>query len=66
MPKKLRNALMCVVTGVWAINFVAPVFIKGYVPPTEVHLVFMAVVSGLLLTYGRDDKHRCRPDNNDV
>jgi hypothetical protein len=56
MSNKLRNVLMSVVTGVWAINFVAPVFVKGYVPPNEVHLVFMAIVSGLLLTYRRDDE----------
>ena len=55
MSNKLRNVLMCVVTAVWAINFVAPVFVKGYVPPNEVHLVFMAIVSGLLLTHRRDD-----------
>ncbi|WP_182379816.1 hypothetical protein [Nocardioides sp. WS12] len=48
MPPRLRGALIVVVTGVWAANFAAPIFIKDYLPPAEVHVIFMAVLGVLL------------------
>jgi hypothetical protein len=54
MSNRVRSLLICVVAFVWAANFVAPIFIRGYEPPTEVHLVFMAVL-GLLLGLRNSD-----------
>ena len=55
MSNRVRSLLISVVAFVWAANFVAPIVIRGYEPPTEVHLVFMAVL-GLLLGLRNSDE----------
>lgn len=44
---RLRNAIITVVTAVWAVNFAAKFFVSGYEPDQAVHGVFMAIVGGL-------------------
>lgn len=51
MSNRVRAAIICLVACVWAANFVAPIFVRGYVPSAEVHLVFMAVIAFLGLGY---------------
>lgn len=48
MSNRIRTTLLTVITIVWAANFVAPLFVKKYVPPPEVHLIFMAVIAGVI------------------
>lgn len=46
----LRNLLIGVVTCVWAVNITAPLFVRDYKPPPEMHVAFMAILG--LLTAG--------------
>lgn len=41
---------MIVVTVVWAANFVAPIFVKGYTPAPELNVAFMAILGILTAT----------------
>lgn len=60
MPNGLRVAIIAVVTMVWAVAFTAPIFVKGYVAPPEIHIALMAVI-GVILALGRPDP----PDSED-
>jgi len=55
VSNRVRTILITTVACVWALNFTAPIVIRGYTPPTEVHVVFMAVVGALALGYKKDD-----------
>jgi hypothetical protein len=61
--QKLRNWVVGVVTGVWAVNFVASLIpqLKYHSDPT-IHAVFMAIVGGVIALgvkkRGDDDDHR--------
>lgn len=46
-----RTALIFLISAVWAVNFTAPIFVKGYKPPAEVNVVFMGVVGALVAGY---------------
>lgn len=54
MSNQVRTFIMGVVALVWAANFLAPIFIKGYKPPSEINVAFMGVIS--VLTAGYDKK----------
>jgi hypothetical protein len=58
MSYKVRTAVICVVACVWAANFLAPIVVEGYVPPSEVHVVFLAVIGFLGLGYRKDGQPR--------
>ena len=62
MGNRLRTGLVLTVTLVWAANAVAPIFVKGYEPPAELNVAFMAVLGILTGASGRppSDKN----DNN--
>jgi len=51
VPPRLRSSLIVTVTLVWAANFTAPIFVKGYVPVPELNVAFMAILGVLLSTY---------------
>lgn len=59
MPKNVRLLVISVVTGVWCVNFTAPVFVSGYKAQPEVHIVFMAVIGVVLaLPEKKDDDEK--------
>jgi drug/metabolite transporter (DMT)-like permease len=65
MPDKLRTALVLCVSLVWGVNFCAPVFIKSYVPPPEVNVLFMAIVGALMLPIKKDTDDSDHEDEDD-
>jgi len=54
VSNRVRAAVICLVACVWTANFVAPIFVKGYVPSAEVHMVFLTVLAILGLGYQRN------------
>lgn len=48
IPKGLTNAILSLVTLVWAGNFAASVLVPGYVSDPTIHFVFMFIAGGLL------------------
>lgn len=52
----MRTVLIGVVAFVWAANFTAPIFVKGYEPPEGVHVAFMAIVGILTAGYDKNEK----------
>lgn len=48
IPKPLANAIVVLVSLVWAGNFFASVFVPGYQPDSSINFVFMAVVGSAL------------------
>lgn len=54
MSSRLRGFLIALVACVWAVNVTAPLFIRDYKPPPEMHVAFMAVLG--LLTAGGTPK----------
>lgn len=65
MGNKVRTTLIAVVSVVWALNFSAPVFVKGYVPPEGVHIAFMAIVGILTAGYEKDSQRKGDHDGED-
>lgn len=56
MSPRLHNAVVVVVTVVWAVNFVARLVLPQYEPPVQVDAIFMAIVGGAMaLGRKRDD-----------
>lgn len=53
LSNRVRTALITIITIVWAANFMAPIFEKGYQPPAEINLAFMGVVGILTATFDR-------------
>lgn len=56
MNNTVRTTLICMVSFVWAANFIAPIFVKGFSPPEGVHLAFMTVVGYLTAGYDKKGK----------
>lgn len=48
MSPRLHNAVVIVVTVVWATNFLARLVLPHYQPPVQVDAVFMAIVGGAM------------------
>lgn len=56
MPsERVRNAIITVVTAVWACNFVAGLTVTDYEPDQAINAIFMAVVGGLFAIGARKD-----------
>jgi hypothetical protein len=55
MSNRLRTVVIILVTAVWAINFVAPVFEHNYKPAPELNVAFMAIIGILTASYKQDD-----------
>jgi hypothetical protein len=54
MSNRLRGVVIAVVTGVWAVNMIAPIFIKEYVPSPELNVAFMAIIGILTASYKKE------------
>lgn len=52
IPGPLANAIVVVVTLVWAGNFLASVFLPGYNSDSSLNFVFMTIVGGALALRG--------------
>lgn len=48
IPRPLANAIVILVSLVWASNFVAALFVPGYSPDNTLNFVFMTIVGGAL------------------
>ena len=55
IPGPLANAIVVVVTLVWAGNFLASVFLPGYASDSSLNFVFMTIVGGALALRGGSD-----------
>lgn len=56
MPSdRVRNALIAVVTTVWAVNFASGLLVPSYEPDQAINAIFMAVVGGLFAIGARKD-----------
>jgi hypothetical protein len=51
---KLKNAIIIVVTAVWAVNFVAGLAVPKYEPDQAINAIFMGIVGGLFALGARD------------
>ena len=54
MPNTVRTIVILVATLVWALNYGVAAFTE-YIPPPEVHLVFVGIVTALVAGYKRED-----------
>lgn len=52
IPAPLANAIIVLVSLVWAGNFLASVFLPGYEPDATINFVFMTIVGGALALRG--------------
>lgn len=55
IPNRVRTGIIIAVTGVWVINFVASLSVKGYSPAPEINLAFMLVVGAVTASYRNED-----------
>lgn len=55
LPKSLANAIVILVTVVWAANFVIQFIVTTYKPDPLIHTAFMAIV-GAAFAFSRKDK----------
>lgn len=44
MSDKLRTVVILIVVVVWALNVIAPIFVKDYTPVPELNAAFMGIV----------------------
>ncbi|GAA2554872.1 hypothetical protein GCM10010423_65060 [Streptomyces levis] len=54
MRDKIMNAVLVVVTLVWALNFAADVFVSEYKPAPEINAIFMGIVGAIFAASGRE------------
>lgn len=59
---KLKNAIIIVVTTVWAVNFVAGLAVPKYEPDQAINAIFMGIVGGLFALGARDKNDPKKPD----
>lgn len=43
MGDRIVNIIACVITAVWAVSFVADIFVKDYEPSAYIHVIMMTV-----------------------
>lgn len=55
LPKPLANAIVILVTVVWAANFIIQFIVTTYKPDPLIHTAFMAIV-GAAFAFSRKDK----------
>lgn len=57
MPsERVRNAIIAVVTAVWAANFTAGLVLPSYESDPTIHAVFMSIVGGLFALGARSEQ----------
>jgi hypothetical protein len=47
LSQSVVNAVALVIVAMWAASFLADIFIRAYVPPTQIHLALMVVLGGV-------------------
>ena len=65
MGNRIRTVVISVVTVVWAINFIAPVFVKNFSPSPELNVAFMAIIGVLTASYKMDKQQHNNDDKHD-
>lgn len=50
MSNRIRSAIIVFISLIWAATFTAPIFVKGYTAPAEVHIIFMTIIAVLVQT----------------
>lgn len=58
IPRPMVAAISVLVIAVWALSNAAVVFVPGYVPPAEIHLAVMLVLSALFAARSKDDEKK--------
>lgn len=56
LSDRTANAIIVVVTAVWAANFVARFFVVDYQSSESINAIFMAIVGGLFAYKGRNSR----------
>lgn len=55
----LNDGITVVVTGIWAMSFVADIFMRAYEPPAAVHAALLLVLGPLFgIRLGKTEDHR--------
>jgi hypothetical protein len=52
----IRNAILIIVTSVWAANMIAPLWIKDYHSDPEISAIFMATVGTIYAFSAKNSK----------
>jgi hypothetical protein len=68
LPKSLANAIVIVVTLVWAANFIIQFVVTTYKPDPLIHTAFMAIVGAAfaLSRKGKNDDDKDTKKKEDV
>lgn len=53
LNERVANAIIIVVTIVWAVNFAARFVVAEYQPQESINAIFMAIVGGVFALKGR-------------
>jgi hypothetical protein len=61
LPRPLANAVIVLISLVWAANFFLQFLIAGYEPDPAIHGVFGAIVGGAFALSRRDGQDRPPP-----
>lgn len=61
MPKGLANAIVVLVSIVWAGNFAASFLVADYQPDGVIHFVFMSIVGGAMALKQRNGNGAPKP-----
>lgn len=54
LSDKASNAVIGLVSVVWAVNFTAGLFVQQYEPSETINAIFMAIVGGVFALKGRN------------
>lgn len=54
LNERVANAIIIVVTVVWAVNFGARFVVAEYEPSESINAIFMAIVGGVFALKGRN------------
>jgi hypothetical protein len=65
LPKPLANAIVILVTVVWAANFILQFIVPTYKTDPLIHTAFMAIV-GAAFAFSRKDKDTDKKDKPDT
>lgn len=61
LSERSRTVIIFVITGVWAINFVAGLVVPDYQTSESINGIFMAIVGGLFALGAKKDRDRPDP-----
>jgi len=66
IPRPLANAIIALVSVVWAANFVAQFLVPGYTSDLAINGIFMSIVGGALLMGRKKDAAGQGPADDDA